>query len=293
MSGDLFARGRDFIYREGRLLERRLFAALYEGAPREAVVDCVRGYRNPDGGFGHALEPDKRAPDSQPLDVEIALGALDDANAFDTELVRGACDFLETVADERGALPVLLPAIAAYPRANHWQADEYPPGPLPAMGIAALLYKNGVEHSWLEPVTSYCWSVVEDDPPDDAHALRECFAFVEHVPDRSRAESAAEKLAATLPRARWFNPEPGAEDYGLTPLQFAPSPDSPWRALFDEAQIDGHLDRLEGEQEEDGGWPLAWEPPSMASRLEWRGIETLRVLRVLVAYGRAGPGSGA
>ncbi len=289
MSDEPFARGRDFVYREGRLLERRLLAALFEGGPREAVVDCVRAYRNPDGGFGHALEPDKRAPESQPLDVEIALEALDQAGAFDAELALGACEFLATVADERGAVPVVLPSVAGYPRANHWEAAEFPPGPVATLGIAALLYKNGVEHAWREHVASYCWSVVEEEPADDAHALRECFAFVEHAPDRRRAEAAAEKLAALLPRARWLNADPESEGYGLTPLHFAPSPDSPWRKLFGDEQIDGHLDRFAGEQEEDGGWPLAWEPPSMASRLEWRGIETLRALRLLVAYGRARP----
>jgi hypothetical protein len=287
VSEALFARGRDFIYREGRLLERRLFEALFEGGPRKAVVDCIRAYRNSDGGFGHALEPDKRAPESQPLDVQIALEALDDACAFDAELVGDACEFLETVADARGALPVVLPSIADYPRASHWQAGEFPAGPAATIGIAALLYKHDVEHRWRERVTSYCWSIVEGDPPDDAHALRECFAFVEHAPDRARAEAAAENLAAALPRARWFHADADYDGYGLTPLQFAPTPDSRWHALFDDDQIEHHLGRLANEQEEDGGWPLAWEPPTIASRLEWRGIETLRALRVLVAYGRA------
>ena len=38
----------------------------------------------------------------------------------------------------------------------------------------------------------------------------------------------------------------------------------------------------------DGGWPITWEPPGAASALDWRGIETLRALRILRAYGRAG-----
>ena len=71
-----FASGREFILREGRLLERRLFATCFEGAPATGVVDVLRGYRNDDGGFGHGLEPDKRCPASLPIDVEAALQAL-------------------------------------------------------------------------------------------------------------------------------------------------------------------------------------------------------------------------
>jgi hypothetical protein len=46
------------------------------------------------------------------------------------------------------------------------------------------------------------------------------------------------------------------------------------------------LDRLERDQQDDGGWQITWEPPGVVATLEWRGIETLRALRVLRAYGR-------
>ena len=47
-----------------------------------------------------------------------------------------------------------------------------------------------------------------------------------------------------------------------------------------------HLDRLERDQQADGGWPITWEPPSEAAVLEWRGVVTLGALRTLVSYGR-------
>ena len=100
------------------------------------------------------------------------------------------------------------------------------------------------------------------------------FGFLEHVPDRQRAEALAGPAAAQLPEAEWYLADADAEGYGLTPLAFAPTPDSRWRQLFDDAQIEAHLDRLERDQQTDGGWPVTWEPPSEASRLEWRGIVT-------------------
>jgi hypothetical protein len=88
-----------------------------------------------------------------------------------------------------------------------------------------------------------------------------------------------------LPQARYFLADPDDPSYGLTPLEFAPSPQSPWRALFDDDAIAAHLARLAANQQHDGGWEVAWEPPSEAARLEWRGILTVTNLRVLRAYG--------
>jgi hypothetical protein len=49
-----------------RLLDCRRFELLFEGADAEPVLDAVRAYRYPDGGYGHGLEPDLGAPESQP-----------------------------------------------------------------------------------------------------------------------------------------------------------------------------------------------------------------------------------
>ena len=55
-----------FVAANARLLDRRRFQRLFEDGPAAPVRDAVAAYRNDDGGFGHALEPDCRAPGSQP-----------------------------------------------------------------------------------------------------------------------------------------------------------------------------------------------------------------------------------
>src|SRR5215471_123173 len=95
---ETFRSGRDFIFSQGRLLERRLFATCFQGAPATGVADALRGYRNEDGGFGHGLEPDKRCPASLPIDVEVALQALATAGTIDQQLAVSACDYLAGVA---------------------------------------------------------------------------------------------------------------------------------------------------------------------------------------------------
>ncbi len=286
MTDDTFTRARDFLQREGRLLDRRLFATLFEGADPTGVVDVLRGYQNADGGFGHGLEPDKRCPDSLPIDVEAALNTMAMAGTADEAMVRRACDWLASVAAPDGAVALSFPVMEAYPRAEHWTDWTYAPGYNPTAGIAGRLHQLGVDHPFVDRATAWCWSALEGDvTPDDAHAMSEIMVFLEHVPDRSRAEGLVAWVGESLPKMNWYRADPTDPSYGVTPLQLAPTPDSHWRRLFPDDVIEGDLQRMRADQQPDGGWPITWEPPGTASTLEWRGIETLRALRTLAAYG--------
>ncbi|MEV0646193.1 hypothetical protein AB0I28_13110 [Phytomonospora sp. NPDC050363] len=278
-----------FIDAHARPLERHLFAARFHNGPATAVVDALRVYRNPDGGFGHGLEPDTRCPDSLPIYAEVALGALADAGADAPELVEGACDYLAGVSDGNGAVPLAFPVIEAHPRAEHWSEWTYRPDVNPTAGLVSLLYRLGAEHPWRETAAGYCWRYLESEPtPDGVHSLWELLHFLEHVPDRERAERHAPALLAHLVAQDMFHADADAPGYGLTPLHIAPTPESPWRTAFTEAQIDAHLDHLSDGQEPDGGWPITWTPPGEEALAEWRGVVTLEAVRTLAAYGRLG-----
>jgi hypothetical protein len=293
MAKDGFAAAREFIYRDARLLERRLFQALFEGGERSAVIAVLRGYQNDDGGFGHALEPDKRAPDSQPLDIAFATETLDLVDAVDEKAITRACDFLYAISGITGAVPVVLPTIAAYPRADHWGDGRFAPGLNPTARIAGYLHKHDIRHPWREAATSYCLEEIERTPLDDAHTIRDVLYLLDSLPNLDVANRLLPPVCAALRDARYFRADASDTAYGLTPLAFAGDPDSRWRQLFTNKEIDTHLDRLEHDQQDDGGWPLSWQPPSDAARFEWRGFETVQALRLLVAYGRVrntGPG---
>ncbi|MEV0272074.1 hypothetical protein AB0H43_25125 [Hamadaea sp. NPDC050747] len=277
---------RAFLDREGRLVERRLAAVLFDGEDPAGAVAAAGAYRNADGGFGHGFEPDKRCPASLPIDVECALDVLVVADAPIPDWVAPACDWLASVATAEGAVPLAFPVIERYPRADHWSDWTYAPGLNPTAGIAGRLHHLGVSHPWLDRATDWTFSRLESGFTEDAHSLSEVLLFLASVPDRRRADALAAQVEGWLSKLQWFRADPADPGYGLTPLHFAPTPGSPWRPLFSDAALDGHLDRLAHDQQPDGGWPITWEPPGQASTLEWRGIETLRALRVLRAYGR-------
>jgi hypothetical protein len=277
---DQLSSARTFVYSEGRVLEQRLFAAVFEGAPAAGVVRALEAYRNDDGGLGHGLEPDKRCPDSQPLDLQFGFEALDLAGADARPLAAAAAGFLDAVADERGAVPFLLPSARDYPHAEHLGLDVfYLPHAWPTSSLAGWLHAFGVSHPWLDRATAFCFAELEREQPGDAHAIREALRFLRHAPDRERADALRPRVVARLDGASYLVADPADEEYGVTPLEFE-------AGLFAPAQVEGHLDRLAAEQQADGGWPLRWEPPSTASLLEWRGMRTVMAVHTLRLHGR-------
>jgi len=108
-------RAADFIWRNARLLERAIFARVFLDGSPQAVIDALAAYRNPDGGFGNALEADMRAPGSTPLACEVALRALHESDIRDPALASGMCEFLASVAERDGRVEIALPHILDYP----------------------------------------------------------------------------------------------------------------------------------------------------------------------------------
>jgi hypothetical protein len=141
------------------------------------------------------------------------------------------------------------------------------------------LYRLGFEHPWRDKAAAWCAAELAKGFPDDAHAMHVSMEFLEHTDDVD-----LDKIRDWLPKLSWYRADAADPSYGVTPLHIAPTPDSFWRPLFDDTQLEAHLDRLIADQQPDGGWTLTWEPPSQAATLEYRGIVTISALRTLKAY---------
>jgi hypothetical protein len=289
---DVFVRAEEFIWKNARLLDRRLFAFEFRGGSREKVLAALRAYQNEDGGFGNALEPDIRCPDSQPVPVDHALEIIAEVGG-DAEMVRRACDYLLTITTEEGGVPFVLPTVRNYPHAPWWSCDDNPPAALnPTAEIAGLLHKMGVQHPWLEPAMEYCWRKIPGLQPEDMHELGVVLTFLQHAPDRERAERELERLAAHL-IASGLVADVDSTEYVRKPLDWAPAPEHPLRSQFSEELIQANLDHVVNSQQEDGGWTITWPPVSPTCELEWRGWITRKTLGTLRANGRLPHPSGS
>ena len=277
-----------FLHATARVLERRRFAHLFEGASAEPVLHALRAYRNDDGGFGHAIEPDMRAATSQPVGVQFALEVLHEVGARDDPLIGPACDFLASITRADGGIPFALASAADYPRAPWWQyADES--SLIQTAANAAALHALGVRHPWLDGADEFCFRAIagldlSGVGSEPGYALRFGVGFLDATPDADRAERALDALGPKLGPLAALEPDPTLEV--ATPLDLSPTPGARSRRLFDAAVIDRHLDALAGAQQEDGGWIVSWPAWNPAAALEWRGVATVHALALLRANGR-------
>jgi hypothetical protein len=287
MSFDLNA-ARTFIYAHARLLERHRLAHLLRESGPDRVVQALRPYRNDDGGFGNAIEPDMRAPVSQPVGAHTALEILHEVGVHDDELIRGAADWLATIARADGGVPFCLPSALDYPRNPIWQpADES--SIIQTAANAAALHALGVRHPWLDDADAFLWHEIDaldlttaDDNPGTGYVVRFAIIFLNAVPDADRANAALDALRPGLDR--FVRPEPGGDVQ--TALDIAPRPDSRARRLLDAGDVERNLDALEAAQQPDGGWTFGWDGWNPAATIEWRGVVTINTLGLLRANGR-------
>lgn len=306
LSPEAFARARAFLVERGRPLEAARFCHAFEEGTPEDVLTALRTHQNPDGGFGRALEPDVRAPESSALATAQALRVLHDLDVPATEpLLADTLAWLRAHlrVEEGGSVwPFLPPEAEAHPHAPWWSQAE--PGGLartfggfrvnPRAGIVALLWRwpGLLPEGLLSLLTVEARDAVLEglDPRDvNGHDVAALFAQTPEVPALHR-EPVLDYLDDVLPGRVARVPQDFAA-HGLNPLSVAPTPASPLARPLEEP-LAAALTHLLTSQAEDGSWAPNWSwggqfPGAWAqAEREWRSVRTLEALLTLRAWGR-------
>jgi hypothetical protein len=289
MSVDLPAAER-FMARHARVLDRRRLQRQSEGGDAGAVLAALAAYRNPDGGYGWGLEPDLRSTESQPAGALHAFEALEDALPATTPRAGELCDWLGSVALPDGGLPFALPVTDAAGCAPFWaKADPADSSLQITAYVAAACHRVAAEdpaigaHAWLDGATRYCLAAIAAiDGAPHALELTAALGLLDAVYEaETEAPALLDQLAGFIPADGLLHVGGGLEDELMRPLDVAPIPDRPVRALFADATIAAELRRLGDQQQDDGGWPVSFRSYSPAATLEWRGYMTVRALAIL------------
>jgi hypothetical protein len=279
-----------FMATHARLLDRRRFELLRGETDVDAVLDAVDGYRNPDGGYGWGLEPDLRAPESQPGGALHAFEVFEEIAPATTPHAVRLCDWLTTASRPDGGLPFALPVADPAGCAPFWAQADPAVATLQSTAFAADVALRVArhdpavrEHPWLAGATQYCFAAIRalSEAP---HAIALSFAvrFVDAAHDlHPEAGALLDHLATFVPPDGLAPVAGGSEGETLRALDFAPLPDRPARALFKDDVIHAELTRLAGAQQDDGGWRVDFASYSPAAALEWRGYATVSAVSVL------------
>jgi hypothetical protein len=296
-------RARAFVFENARPLEQARYAYHFEEGGAAAVLEALAGFQTPDGGFGHALEPDLRLPDASVLATTVGLQILRELDApADHPLVRGAMDYLLQRYDPAAQVwPIIPPTVDAAPHAPWWSYDDnvaeswgnFRVNPRVEIVGYLLDYATDRVPAWLpQALTDAALTYLDEHP--DAIGMFDLLCYKRLVATPALPGTLRDALVNRLTPlvdalvvkdpARW-------EAYVLTPLELVDAPDSPFYPLLADA-VAANLDFEIAHQAEDGGWHPAWswgdahpEVWPQAER-EWAGVLTVRTLRVLRNFGR-------
>lgn len=281
---------RSFMATHARVLDRRRFELLFDGGDAEPVLAGLHAYRNPDGGYGHGLEPDLRSPESQPAAALHAFEVFADVAPVTAPEAAELCDWLDAVALPDGGLPLALPIGDPSGCAPFWaQADPH----AFSLQITAIVaaHANRVAlhdpavagHPWLARATRRCLTAIDAlEAAPAAHELAFAVRLLDAVHEHdSTAPGLLARLGQHVPRDGRLRVVGGLADEALGPLDLAPEPGRAARTLLDEAAVAADLERLATEQKDDGGWSVDFQSYSPAAAMEWRGYATVHALSVL------------
>ena len=256
-------RARCYVHAHGNLWERALWDYLFTGGTLERVLACLLPYKNPDGGWGHGLEHDIKAPLSNPLMLEFLLSVMRDTGLPPGSLLEGTPEWLTSIQKEDGSLSN-PPGLGEFPRAQWWEEGQTIPDSI----TGNLLKHNHCPASVRDKTRT--WVQANLDLKDIRenkwlYMAYHPFDYFFNEDDFSEVETYRE---ATLENIYYtaLEHEKKGETHKLFPFfQFASGPDSIVAKNAPAGLINRLLDHMESAQREDGGWDdehglVYWQP---------------------------------
>lgn len=307
LSAPQFAHIENWLLRHARPLEAARYHLLFKHGKTEDFLNLLAQYQNPDGGFGHALEPDNWDPHSTPyttmkaIELLLSIGFTE----FAHPLYQGALRYLRSGDGftAHGGWQFSMPTGNDHPHAPWWTYSED---------------GNGVENIGLSAhIAAFILHACPPDDPLYATATAIARRALDTLMNSTvRGEMGVSGCALLMPHwARMDAPYPMQEieqqmkavsnaaivrdparwnTHVPRPSSAIPSPDSPMYPGNEEA-INLELDWLIDTLPENDLWPIDWSwfdnnakyPAEFAiSEMWWKAWLAIDKLLLLRRFGR-------
>ena len=278
----------------------RLDLACYCGrGERSELIEALSAYQNDDGGFGQAIEPDFRVPDSSVTATTIAFNYLIEHNASsESGIVRKGIEYLiPTYHLETNSWPPVCKEITKYPRANWW--EYYPPiiyrpdepdWGNPNMQVVGIFnhYSDLVDSVFLSSLNEKAVAWLDSNETAEAFALLCALRYCESLAGddrehgRKRLSDMVKEVVEKEP-AEWGKNKP-------QPVWYVRKPDALLANTFTE-EIQHNIDFLTSQQSHDGSWQPSWDWGRYKgdwpqAKVEWAGHMTVANIKLLIDFRR-------
>lgn len=303
LSQESFQRTKSFIFTKGRILDQRLFEFHFEHGSKESVIEALGAYQNGDGGFGQALEPDLRSPLSTVYTTSQGLFLLREIGTTSEEpIIRNAINYLlGNYQQEKSIWPIIPSEALDAPHAGHWddiiekEFDSFFINMRAGLAGHFWHYKELVPEGFAEQITTEVMENLLATADENLGWIFDLWSYLglmnTHGLPENIKQALSQKLSQVIPSKVEKNPEKWTM-MSVSPLNMAPTPDSPMAALIASKHFEKNLDYDIDQQLPDGTWALDWswekdDPEAWEiAEKEWKAHLAIAKLRTLQAYGR-------
>jgi hypothetical protein len=285
----------------GRPLEAALYRWEFLDGRPEAVLETLKPFQNPDGGFGHGLESDFLLPDSSPMATSIGLDMLLKlpAGKERDQMIDRAFAYLEEAYQaDRGGWYMVSDKVMDYPHTPWWSirpesghtAMDQSWGN-PSAHILALFLKGGRIPESFDLNKQVLYAVLNLEDREAYTSEHEIYCYLPLYDQltgqlKNRLGDILDIAIGDLiqvDESKWDN-------YVPMPTHFL-SPDREKDFGIEPDHIQRQLDWLVCKMEKEGGWLPPWGESFYQEGLkksyhEWIGVLTLRALRWLRDFDR-------
>ncbi len=121
ISQEQFEKAKHFIFRHGRLLDRKRFGYYFENGSKDALMAVLACAPHDDDGLANGPELDIMCPQSSGTCMETALNYLVELDVRKGEMLDRAEQWILRTQSREGFLPHPADHLVKYPHAPHWK----------------------------------------------------------------------------------------------------------------------------------------------------------------------------
>lgn len=299
------------MYRNARPLDLARWRYNLEDGATDDVLSALSAYQNPDGGFGHALEPDCWNPHSSPIQTWSATEVIHELRDIpaDHPIIQGILRWMESGVDFDGRIwSGSVPTNNDYPHAPWWgysasseparepKAVDY--NPTAALAGFGLRYARRGSNVWTkceEIAKAAVNKLLADESMNDDHTSACYLRLLDDIETAGvegivLMEAFRGQITALVSNQVSTNTKAWISDYVCRPSRFANTPDSPYYPCIAEL-AKYECEFIEMTLPKEGVWDINWQwadyPAEWAiSRNWWRGSQAVNNMLYLRNFGR-------